>query len=115
MEGRQATTAQFANARATIEGLERTRDTLLWRLEASAHEIAAILAERLGTERYLADIDYQLGELRAQEGEGCDEDDAGYSGGGGGGAVDGPKGDGGDAEGENELEEIDEAVDQLQE
>ena len=109
--------AQSARARATIEGLERTRDTLLWRLEASAHEIGAILAERLGTERYLADIDYQLGELRAQAGYSGDEGNDGH-GGGDGDAGDGPRGDGGGTEGENESEEIDEvdeAVDQLQE
>ena len=106
---RQATVGQFSNSRPTIDGLERTRDTLLWQLEASAHELGAILSERLGTERYLTNVESELRELRAQAGAGGDEGDGGYSGG---------DGDGGDAEGENESEEIDEvdeAVDQLQE
>ena len=103
---------QFSNSRPTIEGLERTRDTLLWWLEASAHELGSILSERIGTERYLADIEYELRELMAQAGDGGDEGDGGDSGG------DGPRSDWGGAEGENESEEInevDEAVDQLQE
>lgn len=62
-------------AAPTREGLERSRDTLRWRLEASEHEIACVLDERAATEAALSKVELQLAELGPATDDESEDDD----------------------------------------
>ena len=59
----------------TLQGVRNGRDTILWRLEASAFELQSVLDERTATQRALAELDRQLDkfERAAEEDVGGDE------------------------------------------
>jgi hypothetical protein len=64
----------------TLQGLQNARDTIAWRLEASAHELATVLDERSATQRALERVDQKLAEFDVDEEEVAGED---WVGGGG--------------------------------
>ena len=91
---------------STLQGIRNARDTILWRLEASAFELKTVLDERTATQRALAELDRQLDEFeRAAE-----QDIGGDRHWGAGGGI-------GEGEGDDEDEEGDEeeVVDELDE
>lgn len=51
----------------TLDGLERTRDTITWRLESSAREIRLIAQERELGKRELALIDEEIQRMELAE------------------------------------------------
>jgi hypothetical protein len=64
----------------TLQGLQNARDTIAWRLEASAHELATVLDERSATQRALERVDQKLAEFDVDEEEVAGDD---WTGGGG--------------------------------
>ena len=90
----------------TLQGVRNARDTILWRLEASAFELKTVLDERKATQRALAWLDRQLDEFD----KAAKEDAGGVRDWGVGGGV-------GEGEGDNENEEgeEEEVVDELDE
>ena len=90
----------------TLQGIRNARDTILWRLEASAFELKTVLDEREATQRALAWLDRQLDEFdKAAEEDTGSVGDWGVGGGVG-------KGEGDDENKEGEEEEV---VDELDE
>ena len=85
---------------STLQDIRIARDTILWRLEASAFELKTVLDKRTATQRALAELDRQLNEF-----ERAAEEDVGGSWGGGIG-----KGEDEDEEGDEEevVDELDE-------
>ena len=90
----------------TLQGVSNARDTILWRLEASAFELQMVLDEHAATQRVLLVLDCQLDEF-----ERAAEEDVGGDGvwGVGGGVGEGGGND------ENEEGEEEEVVDELDE
>ena len=81
----------------TLQGVRNARDTIFWRLEASAFELQLVLDERAAMQRALAELDRQLDEF-----DRAAEEDAGGDGDWSvGGAV-------GKGEGDDENEEVEE-------
>ena len=89
----------------TLQGVRNGRNTILWRLEASAFELQSVLDECAATQRALAELDCQLDEF-----EKVAEEDIGGDGVWG---VGGGVGEGEDDEDEEGDEE--EVVDELNE
>ena len=58
----------------TRDGLLRARETLMWRLEASTHELTVILEERRIALAQVARIDDALGEMSEASGSEAEED-----------------------------------------
>ena len=85
-----ATAIQRHPGPPTRDGLLRAHETLMWRLEASAHELTVILEERRFALAQVSRIDETLGEMGESEGSGSeDEEDS---------SEDGSEGDDGDVE-----------------
>jgi hypothetical protein len=65
---------------STRDGLLRSRETLMWRLEASAHELTVILEERRFALARIALIDEALGDMSdgsaSEDEDEEDEDDS---------------------------------------
>ena len=58
----------------TRDGLLRTRETLMWRLEASAHKLTVILEEWRYALAQVARIDDALGEMSEASGSEAEEE-----------------------------------------
>ena len=101
----QAVLASLA-PESTLQGIRNARDTILWRLEASAFELKTVLDEHTATQRALAELDRQLDEF-----ERVAKQDVGGDGGWGvGGGI--GEGDDDDEDKEGDEEEV---VDELDE
>lgn len=87
----------------SLDGLERARDTVLWRLEASAHELAVILRERRTNQRSLQALDEAILGLEGAQGEA----------GGSGGAAGEDEASGEEGSGEGGFEDEDDVDEQL--
>jgi hypothetical protein len=91
----------------TLQGLRNARDTIAWRLEASAHELATVLDERSATQRALDRVDQKLAEFHAAE----EEDAGGNWTGGGSGEYEYEEEDDDDANDDDDADEVNEELD----
>ena len=91
---------------STLQGIRNARNTILWRLKASAFELKTVLDERTAMQRALAELDWKLDkfERAAEQDVGCD---GGWGAGGGIG-----KGEDDDEDEEGDEEEV---IDELNE
>ena len=58
---------QNADHPRTLDGLQKARDMVEWRLEASAWELSLLLKERRAQQRCLAHLDELMRDLEAEE------------------------------------------------
>jgi hypothetical protein len=98
----QAVLKSLSDDFSTLQGLQNARDTIAWRLEASAHELATVLDERSATQRALERVDQQLSQFDEDE-----EDVVGDDWVGSGGEY------GGEYDDENDDDDANEVVDEL--